>query len=340
MNIAEKLLGPNADLAVLMSELFAHIPDADEDVASAELLNKALFDPARDILSRSGKGLRACLLERCWQLAGPKQASPPEMLPVLIELLHVGSLVIDDIEDGSPMRRGAPTLHRRYGVPIALNTGNWFYFLPLALLSRLDLDETTRLAIYEDISLGLLHCHQGQALDLSVKTATVSQRDLPGLVARATRLKTGSLMELAAAIGARAAGAPQSLVGTFARFGADFGVGLQMLDDWSGIRVEARRDKGLEDIHHGGLTWPWAWLAQGCDEVTYAGLMKQLRDVSTDEDAQQIVSRLRLELGTSARLRIHAHLQQTLGELHKALGDSPEFDNLSEDVARLERAYG
>ncbi len=341
MNLADKLLGPDADLSELMRGLFERLPPegADYEDLDQAFWNRALLDPARDILSRSGKGVRAAVLEHSWHLAGGAAEGPPDVLPVLVELLHVGSLVIDDIEDDSETRRGGPALHRSYGVPVALNTANWMYFLALTLLFRVKLDAPVRLALFEDISLGLLRCHKGQALDLTVKITNVPRKQVPIVVARSTRLKTGSLMELAALIGAHAAGASSPTTAALALFGANFGLGLQMIDDWSGINNLKRREKGIEDIRHARPTWPWAWLAENCDDVTYAGIARQADAVSIDWDAEKVIDRMRKVLAPMAHDRIHAHLGQTVTDLYNAIGDSPHMQYICEDVQKLEKAY-
>lgn len=342
MNIADKLLGPDADLGELMSGLFERLPSEGDDHGDIDprYWDRALIDPARDILSRSGKGVRAKLIEHAWHIAGGDPAGPPDELPVLIELLHVGSLIIDDIEDDSSMRRGAPTMHRRYGVPVAINTANWLYFLSLTLLFRVELGAAARLALYEDISLGLLRCHKGQALDLTVNITRVPRPQVPALVTRSTRLKTGSLMEMAAMIGAHGAGAPPEVVAALAAFGSEYGLGLQMIDDWSGLNNPKRLDKGIEDIRHARPTWPWSWLAEMLDDVTYAGLARQAGAASIDWDAEQVIGKMRDALIPIARNRISEHLRRTLADLRHTIGDSPQLEQLDEDVFKLERAYG
>lgn len=55
-------------------------------------------------------------------------------LAVSLELLHNGSLICDDIEDQSHMRRGDLCTYKKFGVDVALNVGCWLYFIPLAIL--------------------------------------------------------------------------------------------------------------------------------------------------------------------------------------------------------------
>ena len=342
MSIKARELQPDAGPAVSLAELFVELPESltGEAAFDSRLWDAALLDPAREILGRSGKGLRARLLEYAWQMGGGDPNGPPALLPVVIELLHVGSLVIDDIEDDSASRRGQPALHRRYGLPLALNTGNWLYFLALALLPRLPVAAERRLDLYEDISTALVRCHRGQALDLSVRITAVRRSDVPGVVAATTRLKTGSLMQLAATLGVRAAGGSAAQIEGIGRFGSELGVGLQMLDDWSGIGVDARKQKGIEDIKLARPTWPWAWLARADDEFGYAELVRQVRGLSIDWEAERILERMRAALGSTARGRIRAHLDAALEGLRDTAGDDPLLEAVREDVDRLERAFG
>jgi geranylgeranyl diphosphate synthase type II len=92
-----------------------------------------LAAPMRDYPGRPGKALRPALcLATCEAFGG----RPDEALPsaVAIELLHNAFLVHDDIEDASLLRRGEPTLHRRYGTPLALNAGDGLALMAMALL--------------------------------------------------------------------------------------------------------------------------------------------------------------------------------------------------------------
>jgi geranylgeranyl pyrophosphate synthase len=147
-------------------------------------------------------------------------------------------------------------------------------------------------------------------------------------------------MELAAVLGARAAGAPALQIAAFARFGGDLGVGLQMLDDWSGIHIEERLNKGIEDITLGRPTWPWAWLAEDLDGASFTALAERAHNVLSAAEAAGISEQIRTHLEPTAKQRIRTHLGKTLDGLHAALGDARDFNPLIEDVNRLENAYG
>ena len=82
-----------------------------------------LYGLVKDFIDRSGKGLRPAL---CIATARALGGRTEDAFPAAagIEMLHNAFLVHDDIEDGSDSRRGAATMHRRVGIPIAVNTGD------------------------------------------------------------------------------------------------------------------------------------------------------------------------------------------------------------------------
>lgn len=304
-----------------------------------QLWRDALYAPLRDFLERPGKEFRARLVTAAWTLGGRNDA-PPREVPLIVELLHAGSLIVDDIEDGSAYRRGKPALHVTHGVPLALNTGNWLYFWPLELVGRLDAPAGARLALFRVVHRMLLCCHSGQALDLSVRIDALAQRDVPRAVEVTTSLKTGALMELAAAVGAIAAGAPQEHVQALARFGRELGTGLQMLDDLGGLTSEKRCHKGHEDLLLGRPTWPWAWAAQDLDEVGFARLSAMSREVrSHDLHPEYLAGALREHIAIRGRFHVQQHLTSALGDLEGAVGPSTIIDGLREEIERLEKSY-
>ena len=219
----------------------------------AKIWNQALRTPLEDVLGRRGKEFRARLVATSFGLAGGRPPLPPEV-PALVELLHTGSLVIDDIEDDSESRRGAPSLHVAYGTPVALNAGNWIYFWAFHLVEHLPLDGSQQLSLLRHMSRALLACHFGQALDLSVAVDQVPKTQVELLVRAAAGLKTGRLMQLGAEVGAVAAGADEARRAALGDFGCRVGLGLQMLDDLGGLTSERRRHKGFEELRLGRLT--------------------------------------------------------------------------------------
>jgi geranylgeranyl pyrophosphate synthase len=307
---------------------------------SSRLWEQALWGPAREFLRRPGKEFRARLVEAAWRLGGGEPALMPGALPLLVEILHAGSLIVDDIEDEAAERRGAPALHRLCGVPLALNTGNWMYFWPLVVIGRLPLRDHVALELYRRTSATLARCHQGQALDLAVKVHELPQHEVAAVVTATTTLKTGSLVEYAAVLGASAAGAPPSLVAALAGFGRELGVALQMLDDLGAVAVDARADKAREDLRAARPTWPWAWLAERIDQVSFAKLQLEAREVARGADSGPLIAELRAAVAAHGRDAARRRLGDALDGLRRKVGEGPVLAALEDELSRLEASYG
>lgn len=126
-----------------------------------------LYDLVSVYPGRGGKGLRAALcFATCSALGGRIRDAINSA--VAIELFHNGFLVHDDIQDASELRRGAPTLHSTYGIPIALNVGNATNLLGLQrLIANLGiLGPRLSGCIISETERMMEQSLQGQALEL------------------------------------------------------------------------------------------------------------------------------------------------------------------------------
>lgn len=302
------------------------------------LWNEALFDPLREFLARPSKGFRARLVELGFRLAGG-EGTPPRELAAVVEILHAGSLIVDDIEDESDLRRDAPCLHRSIGLPLALNAGNFLYFWPQVLLAESPLSSPLRLRAHERTVRCLMRCHQGQALDLSVRVDELAQSDVRNVAFAIASLKTGGLLGLATALGALAAHAEEARVEALAVFGSALGVGLQMLDDVSGIQNPRRRSKALEDLGHARATFVWAQLAEALEPAAYEQLRRELSARHEPGVAEALIERLRFRLGAFGTRPVRAHFSAALAQLRAAIGEHALFSELESELVLLERSY-
>lgn len=152
-----------------------------------------------------------------------------------IEDIHLGSLVIDDIQDGSLVRRGQPSLHQQVGVPLALNAGNWLYFSALKNLMKIPWSAVCECEAVDLAIESMLQAHEGQAIDLGVDITTVPDHLVASAVEASSNRKTGALMSAAFGLGFLAAHPDgefeTSLYNDFQKFGRNWGVALQMFDD-------------------------------------------------------------------------------------------------------------
>ncbi len=304
----------------------------------AALWERALHQPLESFLGRPGKALRAELVEAGFRIAG---GSPelPTALPVLLEALHAGSLIIDDIEDDSVQRRGHPSLHRSHGVPLALNAGCWLYFWTFELLESLPMAETTRLAAYRMTTTVMRECHYGQALDLSVRQDDVAPEQLESVALACSELKTGSLVGLATGLGALVGGASPHSVAAIQRYGRALGVGLQMLDDLSSLLSLGKQDKAEEDLQLGRVTWPWAWLARTPEDARWSALLQEALAVRAGAPFGPLVCHLVAALEDRGRLAIEELFSRAWIELETQLGATHELTPLQRCADRMKASY-
>lgn len=301
--------------------------------------DEALLDPARAFFSAPGKGFRSALVDLGWRMAGGALPVPPE-LSIILEALHGGSLIVDDIEDHSSHRRGRPALYLTHGLPLALNTGNWLYFWALDLVQRLELPSGVELQLSRRLASTLLHCHSGQALDLSVRLTELRQEELPSVVAAISDLKTGQLMGLAMSLGAIGAGGSTALVEALTAYGQQLGKALQMLDDLSNLSEQVDAARRYEDLRNNRPSWVWAWLAEDLSGEHFVRLQRRNREVVGGAPAAPLATAMLRYLGGKGVERIDQCFEVGWRELWSVVPPNDCMGELWQELVRLKAGYG
>lgn len=118
---------------------------------------------------------------------------PLDIINRVVGMLHNASLLIDDIQDSSPLRRGAPSAHTVFGTASTINSANYVYFQAMQLLSTLPPQAIpAALQIYCE---ELLNLHRGQGLDLYWRDTLTLPTESAYL--KMVSNKTGGLFRLA-----------------------------------------------------------------------------------------------------------------------------------------------
>jgi geranylgeranyl pyrophosphate synthase len=196
-------------------------------------LDKAIAEPIWEFLDRGGKRWRPALFLLICEALGknPKNFLDFAIIP---EVIHNGTLMVDDLEDSSELRRGKPCTYRIFGVDIAVNAGNSMYFLPLLAViknkDKLARDRINRL--YEIYVEEMVNISFGQAMDIAwhrgmANADNITERHYLQMCA----YKTGTLARMAARMAAVVAGANEDLTGKLGRFAEAIGIAFQMQDD-------------------------------------------------------------------------------------------------------------
>jgi geranylgeranyl pyrophosphate synthase len=151
---------------------------------------------------------------------------------VSIESFHKASLVHDDIEDDDGFRYGEPTLHRKYGTPIAINVGDYLIGLGYRLVSREA--RTLGPAVAADILDCLARAHtrlsEGQGAELLWRDSR-NKRLQPLDALKIYALKTAPAFEAALYSGIRLAGPAEEHVEPVRQFARNLGIAFQILND-------------------------------------------------------------------------------------------------------------
>lgn len=254
-----------------------------EDVAplTAEAVRYALLG--------EGKRLRAVLLLEAYRACGGTGDALD--LAASVEVVHAYSLVHDDLPcmDDDDVRRGRPTVHRVYGVPVATAAG--LAMVPLAArcawhaAKAMGLGDETAADIVRDLmgASGAGGMIGGQLLDLEGEGVQLTLESLE----RVHRLKTGALIMASVTLGARAALAPAGRRAALARYGAAIGLAFQIADDVLDITATtdqlgktAARDLDLNKSTYpallgveGAIERAVALVEDGCAALQYEGLL-------------------------------------------------------------------
>lgn len=213
------------------------LTDARLEAIAGQLKGKVpadLADAFAYALASPGKRVRPALVLAAYRAAG---GSSPAVAGVgtAVEIVHTYSLVHDDLPcmDDDDLRRGRPTVHRRFGVRAATRAG--FLLVPVAAqvlaeaASALELSPAVlgHLAVELFTAGGIEGMVGGQWLDLEAEQRVL---DLPELIA-VHRGKTGALIRASCVLGALACRAGEPSIKALEAFGADIGLAFQIADD-------------------------------------------------------------------------------------------------------------
>lgn len=261
----------------------------------AETIQKVLADPVWDLLDRGGKRWRAVLFLVLIDAFGenPRKYLSYACIP---EILHNGTIIVDDIEDGANLRRGNPALHHRFGTDIALNAGNALYFIPLSIIARndADLESDQHLHMYEMLAYEFNRTHLGQGMDIywhNQREIVISEKQYYEMCA----CKTGCLVRIVARLAAIVTGKPLEVERQIAAYAEDISISFQIADDILDVEhtINEAGDFGKEfgnDIKEGKKTLMTVYTAEHAPAEDVARLEKILwDDDNTDEEVLEAI---------------------------------------------------
>jgi geranylgeranyl pyrophosphate synthase len=261
----------------------------------------ALGTEAAATLSAGGKRLRPLLVLLC---AGPEGSEDAVRRAASIELVHVATLVHDDVLDAAPLRRGQPTVVARAGRQRAVSVGDLLFSRAFSLLG--DAGDEDAVSLLSDASVSLALGELAQRHD-AFDSAITEERYL-----WRCDLKTARLFECACLMGLGAGPDGREASSATRSFGSRIGLAFQLLDDILDVEGPPERTGKARgtDLLDGTVTLPWI-LARERDAALEQVDLRSLDVAGAEEVCDRIAA-----TGATGEVR-----ERALGMVASAKGD-------------------
>jgi len=256
---------------------------------------KSLIDPIWDFLDRGGKRWRPVLFLLVYNALRGEDTENVKDLVIIPELIHNGTIIIDDIEDNGELRRGKPCLHHIFGEDIAVNAGNFLYFFPLiAVIKNKNLETKIKEKVYEIFTQEMINVSLGQGTDIfwhKGKAREISEEEYLQMCA----YKTGCLARMSAKIAAILANADNETIEKVGKIAESIGVAFQIQDDILDIALRGKEREKFgksfgNDIKEGKRTLMVIYTLQKATEEEKKRLLEILdKEENTEKEIREAI---------------------------------------------------
>lgn len=252
--------------------------------AEGELLS----DMLRYALSSRGKGIRPLLVILSAAMnasvkgaAGGRRTS---LAAMLVEMIHVASLIHDDVIDEADTRRGRPSVNARWQSHKAVILGDYV----LAKNMNIGL-QSGQFDLVTHVCGSMAALCEGEVLqDECAAERSMTLKTYLEIIHK----KTASLLGVAASVGALAVGATRDRVATMRRFGESLGMAFQIQDDILDYTPSAQTGKpACNDLREGKITLPLLAVLEHASEELRADLLGRLARCREDDAAVESLRR-------------------------------------------------
>lgn len=218
------------------------------------------------------------------------EKSPLEAIPLgaAIEMIHNATLVHDDLQDGDQLRRGVPTVWRKFSQPQAINCGDVMFQLVYELFLKVSHQKLVELI--EQTTQSIKKIIEGQAQEFVIREEVYPKLSRYFEV---TRGKTAELFRLAVVLPLSFTSASPELQKICAAFAEEFGIFFQIQDDFLDLYGKKGRHKTASDIAEGKTSFFVAYLNENGseeDKSKVAQILKKPRDLTSSENVAEVLS--------------------------------------------------
>ncbi|MFD2445858.1 heptaprenyl diphosphate synthase component II [Bacillus sp. CGMCC 1.16607] len=291
----------NSDINMVEKELEAAIQ------TESQLLRQASLH----ILQAGGKRLRPVFVLLGGKF-GQYDINTIKNVAVALELIHMASLVHDDVIDDAELRRGKPTIKTKWDNKIAMYTGDYIFARAIELMTKIEKPVAHKILSKAIVELCIGEIEQ-------IKDKYNFDQNLRDYLRRIKR-KTALLIAVSCQLGAVAAGVEENLHNTLYRFGYFVGMSFQITDDcldFTGTEKELGKPAG-SDLVQGNITLPVLFAME--DE----NLKRKICSVHEDMDRDELSTIIQLIKNSGA---IERSLKMSDQYLEKALQVLDELPN-------------
>lgn len=286
-----------------------------------------LYEPVVYTMGFGGKRIRPVMVLMACQLF-KKDISQAILPAVGLEIFHNFTLLHDDVMDRADMRRGQPTVHKKWNSNVAILSGDAMFALASSLLCKAPAESLS--AVMDSFNSLALGVCEGQQYDMNFETqAEVGMEEYMEMI----RLKTAVLLAGALKIGAQMAGAPSDAVSALDEFGTKIGLAFQLQDDLLDLYAdESKFGKKIgSDIRENKKTYLYIKaleLLRKGNNVTEAARLEELFRIPTtaENEAEKIASVRALYEKVDVRSHLEAEVNHLFVEGESALARLSAYD--------------
>ncbi|HUT05495.1 MAG TPA: polyprenyl synthetase family protein [Nitrosopumilaceae archaeon] len=201
---------------------------------------KILYDAAGHLIVNGGKRLRPYMVIKSCQILGGKVSNAIPAASA-IEMVHNFTLVHDDIMDNDEMRHGVPTVHKKFGMPVAILAGDVLFSKAYQIISDSKLDGKAMSHLISRLAKACVDVCEGQLFDIKMAEGKKipSQSEYIKMIEK----KTAALFDVSCAMGAICATNKIKDIRNLSSFGKNLGIAFQITDDLIGVMGDPKITK-------------------------------------------------------------------------------------------------
>ncbi|MFQ5441025.1 MAG: polyprenyl synthetase family protein, partial [Nitrosopumilaceae archaeon] len=201
---------------------------------------KLLYDAAGHLIVNGGKRLRPYMVIKSCQILGGKTSNATPAASS-VEMVHNFTLVHDDIMDNDEMRHGVPTVHKKFGMPVAILAGDVLFSKAFQTISSSKLSGNTTAQLISQLAKGCVDVCEGQLLDIKMaeEKRIPSQSEYIKMIGK----KTAALFDVSCSMGAICATNKIKDIKNLSSFGKNLGIAFQITDDLIGVMGDPKITK-------------------------------------------------------------------------------------------------